>query len=134
MSFWVKLPTPDPISRTFCPIYGRIISAIQVENAGATGARPVDVYVAPMGEDASTVAFEIAGELRKMYAVWLEFDQRKLERQIRSASRLGARYTAIIGSDEIAKGVVNIKDMASGEQHEVKRDEILTWLADKCGG
>jgi histidyl-tRNA synthetase len=105
-------------------------------DAGAvtgTGVGP-DVYVANLGDEASDKAFELAGILRGKLKVWLEFDQRKLDRQLKSASKLGAKYTAIIGSDELAQGVVRMKDMASGEQTMVRFDETLDWLTDKVGG
>jgi histidyl-tRNA synthetase len=112
----------------------RIALAIKAEQESPDTGEGVDVYVAPMGVEAQTSAFELAGELRKMYTVWLEFDQRKLERQLRSASRIGARFTAIIGSEEIANRTVMLKEMDSGEQCEVPRAEILTWLANRFGG
>ncbi len=112
----------------------RIALALRAEEEVADTGDAVDIYVAPMGVEAQAAAFELAGELRRMYTVWLEFDQRKLERQLRTASRIGARFTAIIGSDEMAKRTVTLKDMASGDQHEVDRAEILTYLADRLGG
>jgi histidyl-tRNA synthetase len=111
----------------------RIALALRAGEAADTGTA-VDIYVAPMGVEAQAAAFELAGELRRMYTVWLEFDQRKLERQLRTASRIGARFTAIIGSEEMVKGTVTLKDMASGDQHEVDRAGILTYLADRLGG
>lgn len=110
----------------------RVILALKDESADGDYVGGVDVYVVAMGDEAAGVAFELAGELRKTLAVWLEFDQRKLDRQLRSASKLGARFTAIIGSEEIAQGIVRLKDMASGEQHEIRRDRVSGWLSDRC--
>ncbi|MFH1314489.1 MAG: histidine--tRNA ligase [Candidatus Eisenbacteria bacterium] len=112
----------------------RIILALRAEKTADSIGGGVDVYVAPVGDEATAVAYELAGELRKTHAVWLEFDQRKLDRQLRSASKLGARFTAIIGSDEIVRNVVRIKDMNSGEQHEVDRADVAAWLREQCGG
>jgi histidyl-tRNA synthetase len=112
----------------------RVIEALKADQDLDEVSSPPEVYVAPMGEESAAVAFELAGELRKMASVWLEFDQRKIDRQLRNASKLGVRFTAIIGSDEMARGIVRFKDMVSGEQYEVKRDEVLTWLSERLGG
>ena len=48
--------------------------------------------------------------------------------------RMGARFTAILGPDEIEQGVVGLKDMASGEQVTVKRDEVIACLSRRLGG
>jgi histidyl-tRNA synthetase len=112
----------------------RVILALKTESAPGDGGGAIDVYVASVGDEACHVAYELAGELRETLSVWLEFDQRKLDRQLRSASKLGARFTAIVGSDEIARGVVRLKDMNSGEQEEVERSGVATWLRERCGG
>ena len=49
-------------------------------------------------------------------------------------AKLGAKFTAIIGSEEMARGVVRLKDMASGEQSTVKLDEVVSWLCERLGG
>jgi len=47
---------------------------------------------------------------------------------------MGARYTIIIGEDEIAKDVVKIKDMGSGEQAEIKAGSVSAYLETVTGG
>jgi histidyl-tRNA synthetase len=101
--------------------------------AGAASDR-VEVFVAAIGERAFLSAFKLAAGLRERWKVWLEFDPRKVDRQLGSAARLGAGYTVIIGEDEIAKGLAKIKDMTSGEQVEVGADSVAAWLADRTAG
>jgi histidyl-tRNA synthetase len=45
-------------------------------------------------------------------------------KQFKYASSRGIPFVAIIGDDERARGEVAIKDMRSGEQQSVKRDEV----------
>ena len=40
----------------------------------------------------------------------------------------------ILGSEELAQGVVKVKDMDSGEQTTVKYGDIVTWLSSEIGG
>jgi histidyl-tRNA synthetase len=87
-----------------------------------------------MGEDAGDRAFELAGAIRERFSAWLEFDQRKLDRQLKSASKMGVKYTLILGSEELAQGMVKVKDMASGEQTMVNHEDIVSWLSERIGG
>jgi histidyl-tRNA synthetase len=112
----------------------RVVLAVRADKAVNGKHRDIDIYIAPVGKEASHPAFDLAAKLRAEFAVWLEYDQRKLERQLRTASRLGAKYAAIIGGDEIEKGIIRVKDMGSGEQHEVAPGAIMTWLRKRIGG
>ena len=47
---------------------------------------------------------------------------------------MGAKYTAILGEDEVRQGVIGLKDMESGEQTTVKSEEVAAWLSQKLGG
>jgi len=44
------------------------------------------------------------------------------------ANKLGARFTLIVGENEIAAGRYALKNMASGQQEEVAREEIARRL------
>jgi histidyl-tRNA synthetase len=112
----------------------RVLLAVEAEKSGAGGGDATEVLFASIGDGAFIEAFTLAAEVRKRRRVWLEFDQRKLDRQLATSAKMGARFTAIIGEDEIARGVVRIKDMVSGEQTEVKRSDVVAWLEDRLGG
>ncbi|HEC83415.1 MAG TPA: hypothetical protein ENI46_02875 [Firmicutes bacterium] len=106
----------------------RILQALDADGVRLEGDQPVEIFIAPMGSQAFEQAFELARDLRHTYHVWLEFDDRKIDRQLRTASRLGVRFAIIIGSEEISKETVKIKDMTKGEQYEVERSAVLAWL------
>jgi len=106
----------------------RIVQALDADGVELEGDQPVEIFIAPMGSQAFEQAFELARDLRHTYQVWLEFDDRKIDRQLRTASRLGVRFAIIIGSEEISKETVKIKDMTKGEQYEVERSAVLAWL------
>jgi histidyl-tRNA synthetase len=50
---------------------------------------------------------------------------RKLKRMLELANKLAARFTLIVGDDEIANQSYALKDMASGEQTTMTRQELL---------
>jgi histidyl-tRNA synthetase len=112
----------------------RVVAAVQAEGRlKAAGSAP-EVFVASLGERALVPAFRMATQLRERHRVWLEFDQRRLDRQLGTAGKLGARYTIIIGEDEIAKDVVKMKDMGSGEQCEVPTGQVEAYLESRLPG
>ena len=45
-----------------------------------------------------------------------------MKAQFKSADRLKAKFVAVLGEDELDKGIINLKDMATGEQEEVALD------------
>ena len=55
-------------------------------------------------------------------------DGGKLAKQFKYADRAGIRFVLVLGSDEIAKGTVTVKDMRKQDQFEVKRDELVKTL------
>ncbi|HET9835268.1 MAG TPA: histidine--tRNA ligase [Rhodanobacteraceae bacterium] len=55
----------------------------------------------------------------------------KLGKQLKYADRAGIRYALVLGEDELARGVVALKDLASGEQSEVSRAELIRTLAER---
>lgn len=57
-------------------------------------------------------------------------DSSKLGKQIRFADKMGIPLVLLMGPAEIAKGVVVVKDLASGEQHEVPVNEVATKLQE----
>ena len=54
---------------------------------------------------------------------------RSLKAQFKYADKTGSRYTVVIGDDEIAKGVVSLRDMQNSSQEEVKLEEVVNKLS-----
>lgn len=48
-----------------------------------------------------------------------------MKAQMKSADRLQARYTAILGDDELARGEIALKSMETGEQRTVRLDSLV---------
>jgi histidyl-tRNA synthetase len=90
---------------------------------------PVEAFIAVMGEPAKAEGLRILRELHKK-GIKAEMDTlgRNIKGQFKYAARLNSKYTIVIGDDEMAKGIVQIKDMAKHEQREVKLDELVDEL------
>jgi histidyl-tRNA synthetase len=89
----------------------------------------LDLFIAPLGEPALRHAGVLARDLRRQgIGVELSADG-KLKRAMELANKLGARYTLILGDNEIAAGQYALKDMRSGEQKNVTRDQICNQVS-----
>ena len=53
---------------------------------------------------------------------------------MRKANKSGAKFTMIIGEDELAKGVATVREMNSGEQKEVAFSDIVDFMDEQYGG
>lgn len=85
-----------------------------------------EVYVAYTGEDVQYVAFGVAAGLRANgFATVTDLDGKSLKSQLRQADKSGAKTVLIVGSDELARGEVTLRDLSSGEQRTVPRDRIV---------
>ena len=85
----------------------------------------VEVFIAVMGERAKSFGLKLCREMRQKGIV-AEMDTlaRNIKGQFKYADRLNARYTLVIGDNELDKGVVSLKDMASSSQREVAIEDI----------
>jgi histidyl-tRNA synthetase len=90
----------------------------------AVKAQPLDLFIAALGVRATDEAGRLAREIRNSgYSVEVAPDG-KLKRAMELANKLGARYTLIVGENEMAAGRFALKNMTSGQQEEVAREEI----------
>ena len=57
-----------------------------------------------------------------------------MKRRMQRANKLGARFAVILGDDELAKGVAQVKDLDTQAQHEVALDKLGETLAEALKG
>jgi histidyl-tRNA synthetase len=88
----------------------------------------LDLFIAPLGEAALGQAALLARDLRRLGLTVEVAPEGRLKRAMELANKLAARRTVILGDDEIAAGRYALKDMASGEQHSVTREQLMEKL------
>jgi histidyl-tRNA synthetase len=94
-----------------------------------TPAAPACVAVVPVGDEAEATALGVLKDLRAA-GIRAEMAYRgNLRRRMERANRIGARAAVILGPDDIAAGVAQVKNLVSGEQEAVKLADIAAWLA-----
>ncbi|OOG42358.1 histidine--tRNA ligase [Rhodanobacter sp. C06] len=103
----------------------------QLREAGLvhTAQSTVDVLVTQMDEAQLPAYLALAGELRAAgIATEVVLEGGKLGKQFKYADRAGIRFAVVLGEDELAKGVVTVKDLRRGDQFEVARAELVKTL------
>jgi len=94
-----------------------------------TAQSTVKVLVTQMDEAQLPAYLELATQLRNGgIATEVVLDNGKLGKQFKYADRAGIRFVVVLGSDEIAKGTVTVKDMRKEDQFEVARSELVRTL------
>jgi histidyl-tRNA synthetase len=89
----------------------------------------VQAMVALMEENQLTESLDIARRLRAGgINTEVQMEPKKLAKQFQYASRAGIRFVVLAGEDELARGVVTVKDLAREQQFETTRDQLASTL------
>lgn len=90
----------------------------------------LDVLFIPADEVATGKCMELAQNLRnsgKKVDVYLE--KKKLAKKFDYADKIGVEYVVVIGENELNDGVVQIKNMVTGEKENVKNSKVLGYFS-----
>jgi histidyl-tRNA synthetase len=88
---------------------------------GAEFERRPDLFIAYHGSAAADAAFRLMSRLQRLgIAVEIDYEGKSMKSQMRRADKCRARYTLIIGEDELARGAAALKAMDPGTQEEVR--------------
>jgi histidyl-tRNA synthetase len=91
---------------------------------------PAPVAVVPVGAAAEEAAALDAMQALRAAGIRAEMAYRgNLKRRMERANRIGARAAVIIGEAELARGVAQVKDLATGAQSEVALADLAARLA-----
>jgi histidyl-tRNA synthetase len=122
---------PDIAGIGFAVGLERLVSLVPV---GAAEAR-CDVFLMPLTAGALDAALRLQRRLREAgQRVLLDPEGRSFKSRMKQADKLGARFAAILGDDELRRGVWTLRDMARSEQRDVTEDEILEHIKEKTHG
>ena len=81
---------------------------------------PLDVYIATIGEEPYKKGFYLLNCLRnKGISSELDYEAKSLKAQMRAANKMKARFVAILGEDELGKGIIALRDMSTSQQEEM---------------
>jgi histidyl-tRNA synthetase len=107
----------------------RLLLALEKEGPAPPSGPRLDVYIVTAGGD-TVRALALADRLRRAgMAADVDTMARGLRAQMKQADRLEAAFVLVVGADEIQRGVVAVREMATGAQEEVALDVLPDVLA-----
>jgi histidyl-tRNA synthetase len=111
----------------------RLVLLLRAQPARETAGLPL--FVVWLGARGRDWAFPLAHRLRqKGVGVELEGEARSLKSQLRRADKLRSRAVLIVGDNELDKGKVILRDMASKHQEEISLANVETELLGRTAG
>ena len=121
-----ELDGPDSYGIGWACGMDRIINMLKEMDLYKDVKNQVEVYVMYVSEEEKMYALEIVQNLR-LNGVVTETDNlgKGLKGQFKQADRLNAKLLVILNNDDLAKGLVNIKDNATKEEEKVDLDELV---------
>ena len=103
----------------------RLLLALESQNLLPEKNRSVDAYVVALGETAQAEGFKLLNSLRQQgLSAAMDFAGRSMKAQMKQANKLGAKYSVILGEDEIAEGVVMLRSMEDSSQVKVPMAQV----------
>ncbi len=109
----------------------RLVLTLQALEAAK--AERADAYIAPLGETVNAAALALARELRRAgLTIELGDGSFRLKKSFDAADRT-ARRIVIMGEDEVASGILTVKDFSTGIQTKVPRAELVRTLKAPSG-
>ena len=103
----------------------RLIMALDKEGIEIPSNESYALYIGSRGDEAYKAGFKLANDLRsKGVAVEINHMGRSVKAEMKYANKVGAKFTTILGDDELANNVIKLKRMSDGEIFEVSLENI----------
>jgi histidyl-tRNA synthetase len=127
---------PDTPAVGFAGGIDRAVLMLGQEGQEVVAEAPAEILVLPHGEDTSTTtvaAAEVARIARTVVSAAADYSGRGLRAKMRAAGKAGYRWVALLDPDQAVRRVVQLRDMASGEQQEVAWEALPELLGGASG-
>lgn len=126
------LDGPDETGIGFALSIERLLMALDEEGISLDVSEEFDLFVVTMGEDADRFAVKLINDLRRNgIKVDKDYLNRKIKGQMKQADRLNAKYTVVIGDQELENNEIGVKNMISGESENVQLDELVNYFKSR---
>jgi histidyl-tRNA synthetase len=102
----------------------RLVMSVEESHPGEFKQR-ADVFLIPFPGAGENTADGLAADLRNAGFIVERAADRKLKRAMEIANKVGARFTLILGDDEVNTGTYSLKDMTTGEQHSLSKEDLF---------
>lgn len=110
----------------------RLLLALEAEGKSFTQESELDVYIVTLEESAHRKGFKLLNELRNAgIRADMDYMDRKMKAQMKSADRFNAKAVIVIGEDEVEGNVVQLKNMAEGSQERIEDANIIEKIKEQ---
>ncbi|HEX7063801.1 MAG TPA: histidine--tRNA ligase [Bacillales bacterium] len=110
----------------------RILVAMEAEGISLPVEKSIDCYLVMIGGQAKDKAPSLLYKLRSSgLSADKDYLDKKIKAQFKGADRANAKFVAVLGDEELENGVINVKDLASGEQQEVALDQLVHYIEER---
>lgn len=113
----------------------RLLLMLEAQNGEFKETNEMDIYIGSIGKEGLVKSQGIAYRMRSE-GIRAEGDSvgRSVKAQMKYANKIGAKYSVILGDNEIAEDTANLKNMETGEQEQIKVSELVEIMKKKING
>lgn len=98
----------------------RLMLLLEAQGCEFPESEKSDLFIVALGDKATLKAIEIAKDMRaEGFSCQYDLNGRGLRAQMKYADKLGAKFTIVLGDNEIDEGIAKLKNMTSGEETEI---------------
>ena len=110
----------------------RLLLALEAEGKSFAQEAELDVYIVTLEELAHEKGFKILNDLRDAGIRGdMDYMDRKMKAQMKSADRFNAKVVIVIGGDEVEEKAVQLKNMADGSQQRIEDEYIIEKIKEQ---
>jgi histidyl-tRNA synthetase len=107
----------------------RMIITLNQQKVEWPAEKGLDLFVAKVDEKNKDTAFRLLQKMRNAgLSADMDYSEGSLKSQMRIANKIGAKFTIIVGEEELSKNMVILRNMQTKEQKEVKIDNLINKL------
>jgi histidyl-tRNA synthetase len=104
----------------------RLLLTLEKQNIEIPIDKSIDIYLTTIGDKAKKACFKLLNEFRKEnIKAEIDYMSRSVGGQMKSADRMNANYTVIIGENELNSGKATVRNMKTGDEKEIKLDQLV---------
>ena len=108
--------------------FDRVVLAVELQGV-SKAEYDLDIFIIPLSKEGLEKTIELAQPLRDAgYKVDFDIKGRNISKNLKYANGKNAKYALFIGEDELAKNSGLLREMESGEQKDVKFDELVEFF------
>ena len=123
---------PQTPSLGFAMGIERLMMVLSAQNAEMPEVPTCDLFIATLGENAGLKASALCRILRdEGYKAQTDICGRGLKAQMKYADKIGAKFTLVLGDNEVESGKATLKNMSNSEAREINLLEIVEELGEE---